>query len=139
MAGTAVAIIAATITVVARPNSNFFLNFPLPFLLRSTEDRLQRFELYPNIGFSEGPHHCQLSQPLASLEVEGADDEPPLVLIAATIEPTSRPKKMRLTSSFTRISPTLLKESGDTFTYPCHALKIKRAQADAGHLLDPYL
>ena len=53
MAGTAVAIIAATITVVARPNSNFFLNFPLPFLLRSTEDRLQRFELYPNIGFSE--------------------------------------------------------------------------------------
>src|SRR5215211_750390 len=125
MAGTAVAIIAATITVVARPNSNFFLNFPLPFLLRSTEDRLQRFELYPNIGFSEGPHHCQLSQPLGSLEEEeeGADDESPLVLIAATIEPTSRPKKMRLTSSFTRISPTLLKESGDTFTYPCNALQ----------------
>jgi hypothetical protein len=73
---------------------------------------------------SVGPHPCQLSQPLASLEEEGgAGDESPLVLIAVTIEPMSRPKKMRLTSSFTRILPTLLKEVGNTFTYPCHALQ----------------
>ncbi len=71
---------------------------------------------------SAGPHHCQLSHPLASLE-EGADDETPLVLIAATIEPTATPKKMRLTSSFTRILPTLLKETEDTFAHPCHALQ----------------
>ena len=71
---------------------------------------------------SAGPHHCQLSHPLASLE-EGADEEKPLALIAATTEPTTTPKKRRLTSSFTRILPTLLKEVGDTFTYPCHALQ----------------
>ncbi len=77
----------------------------------------------PLLYSSAGPHHCQLSQPLASLEEQGADDETPLVLIAATIDPTSRPKKMRLTSSFTRIPPTLLTKVRDTFTYPCHALQ----------------
>ena len=41
---------------------------------------------------SEGPHPCQLSHPLASLEEaeeEAADDETPLVLITSTIEPPS--------------------------------------------------
>ena len=72
---------------------------------------------------SAGPHHCQLSHPLAPLEDSGADDEPPLVLIAATIEPKPTPKKMRLTSSFTRILSTLLKETEDTFPHPSHALQ----------------